>query len=69
MKVYSIEVHHRLYTELKNSAFVQNYDAKLILKKAPKFSVTDTHWVDLVASWLLGWKTWVIADLHDKILW
>ena len=51
--------------------FVQIMLCKLTLnKKAPKFSVSDTHWAK---TWLLHEnapkveKPGVIADLHDKI--
>ena len=62
-----------LYTELKGDAFALRSDYAMQIdfeQKAPKFSVTDTHWAK---TWLLHEnapkveKPGVIADLHDKI--
>lgn len=62
-----------LYTELKGDAFALRSDYAMQIdfeEKAPKFSVTDTHWAK---TWLLHEnapkveKPGVIADLHDKI--
>ena len=62
-----------LYTELKGDAFALRSDYAMQIdfeQKAPKFSVSDTHWAK---TWLLHEnapkveKPGVIADLHGKI--